>query len=340
MTEIKISIIVPVYQAEKYLEDCLESLIEQNIMEYEVVCVDDGSTDSSARIIHEFQQKTDKIRYYRQENKGVSAARNQGIALARGRYLMFVDADDKIKRNSLGYLYKKAKNEGCDILVFGGKMDAALKAPEWMRMALYTRNKDYISFAPEILYEEPGAQPSACNKLYKRECIRNVRFPEDISIAEDMTFLFVLLPTVRKISFIKKRIYRYRISNEDSAMHRTKEFYVKYMGNHIKAAEKFIFEWKKYGLLEKKNEVFIMWLTSFLRGPYKMLEESELEEFSERIEKLFVSVDSDNRLLQPESQGGNSFPVSRIFRIVNRDIKKYGIFGGMENIMHKIFIRR
>lgn len=339
MNDIKISIIVPVYQAEKYLRECLESLLHQDITEYEIICIDDGSTDRSAEIIREFQKKSGKILYFYQINQGVSAARNHGIDFAHGKYLMFIDSDDKIRKNSLGYLYKAAENKGCDILVFGGKMDAALKAPEWMRMALYTRNKDYNSFTPEILYEEPGAQPSACNKMYKRECIRNVRFPEDISIAEDMTFLFVLLPTVRKLSFIKKRIYLYRISNEESAMHRTKEFYVKYMGNHIKAAEKIISEWKSYGLLKQKNEAFIGWLTSFLRGPYKMLEESERERIFERIENLFASVESDNRLLQPESQGGNAFPVSRIFRIVSRDIKKYGIFGGMENIMHKIFIR-
>ncbi len=339
MDNMKISIIVPVYQAEKYLEECLESLLDQNISEYEIICIDDGSTDKSAEIIRKFQQKTDKIVYFYQTNQGVSTARNRGIELARGKYLMFVDSDDAIKRNCLKYLYKKAEEKASELLVFGGKPDTPLKAPEWIRMALYTGNRDYQKFSPDILYEEPGAQPSACNKLYKRACVKNVRFPENINVAEDMTFLFILYPTIDRITFIKKKIYLYRITNEASTMHRNQEARIKYMENHVSAAETIVETWKKYRLFEKDTEKFTEWLTSFLRQPYKELLKEEVDVFSERIEKLYFSVHSDNLLLLPESQGGKSFPISRIYRIISRDIGTYGFFGGIENLIYKLFYR-
>lgn len=340
MNDIKISIIVPVYQAEKYLQECLQSLLNQSIDEYEIICIDDGSTDSSAEIIHKLQQNAPNLKYFYQNNQGVSAARNRGIELANGKYIMFVDSDDTIKKNCLRYLYRKAEQKKCDVLVFGGKTDIAFCAPEWMRMALYTRNKDYEKFAPEILYNETGSQPSACNKLFRRECIGNVRFPETISIAEDMTFNFILFPTMNKISFVKKRVYLYRISNIDSAMHQTEKQRLRHMESHMSAAEMIIEAWKLYGLLENDNGGFTKWMTSFLRGPYKMIDKEEFDLFTNRIEKIFKDVESSNLLFVPESVGDRGFFIARLYRIITRDIKKYGIIGGFENIIWKIFYRR
>lgn len=340
MDNIKISIIVPVYQAEKYLNECLESLLHQDIAEYEIICINDGSTDKSAEIIGNLQKKTDKIIYVYQENQGVSAARNRGIEIARGKYLMFVDSDDTIKKNSLKYLYQTAEAKKCEVLVYGGALDMPLKAPEWMRMALYTKNVDYDKFKTEILYSEPGAQPSVCNKLFRYESIGNVKFSPDISVAEDMTFLFVLYPTINKISFVSKRIYLYRISNLASAMHLTQDSRLRYMENHLRAAECIIAAWEKYGLINNDNKNFAQWLTSFLRGPYKELQEAEVKIFLGRIEKLYTSLGVYNLLVLPESQGDNSFSIDRILKIIIRDIKKYGLIGGLENIIFKLFFRR
>lgn len=339
MNDINISIIVPVYQAEKFLEKCLKSLINQNIDEYEIICIDDGSTDSSAEIIHKLQQNAPNLKYFYQKNQGVSAARNRGIELANGKYIMFVDSDDTIKKNCLGYLYRKAEQKKCDILVFGGKTDIAFRAPEWMRMALYTKNRDYGVFVPDILYHEPGAQPSACNKLFRRGCIGKVRFPHGISIAEDMTFLCILFPRISKVSFIKKRVYSYRISNFDSAMHQTEKQRLKHMESHVRAAEMIIDAWISYGLLENDNRQFAKWLTSFLRAPYKSLEGDEKLLVLNEIEKIYSSIGSSNLLLLPELHGEDPFSITRLYRIITRDIKSYGFIGGIENIVFKLFFR-
>lgn len=339
MNEIKISIIVPVYQAEQFLSECLLSLLKQNITDYEIICIDDGSTDNSAKIIGEFQQNHTNLRYFYQENQGVSSARNKGIELAKGKYIMFVDADDTIKINCLKYLYHTAEKKNCDLLVFGGKTDLPLQAPEWMRMALYTATADYETFSPDILYSERGAQPCVWNKLYKKSCIGNIRFQENISIAEDMTFLFLLFPTVHKISFVRKKIYFYRISNIDSAMHQTSQKRLKYMECHIKAAETIIDTWKSYGLLQNNQNRFATWLTAFLRGPYKTLEEKERLEFEKQTEKLYENIGFPNLLLTPESQGDSHFTPKRIFRILFRDIRQFGLRGGIENMIYKILYR-
>ncbi len=337
--ETKISIIVPVYQAEKYLTACLKSLLHQNLDEYEIICVNDGSTDNSENIVHHFQQKTDKIKYAYQKNQGVSAARNHGIRLAKGKYLMFVDSDDTIVSNSLKFLYNTAEKNQCDMLAFGGKTDKPFQAPEWMRQALYTKNISFKNFHPNLLLKETGAQPSVCNKLIKKEAMKNFWFSENISIAEDVTFLFLLLPTLKNISFVSKRIYKYRISNTDSAMHQTTEKLSKYMENHITSAELITSYWLKTGLLDEDKSVFVRWLTDFLRAPYSQLDANLQSAFSERIEKLYASLEQKNMIIAQSDANTSSLLIIRIFKNVYCDIKKYGLYGGIENLIHKLSLR-
>ena len=336
----KVSIIVPVFQAEKYIGRCLKSLIAQNLDEYEILCVDDGSTDHSAEIIHEFMEKNQKIRYFFQHNRGVSAARNLGMRNAQGCYLMFVDADDYIKKNVLKQLYDKAEENKLDILVFGGKMEKAWRAPEWMRMAFYSHNRIYTKFQLNILFDEPGSLPSVCNKLISSKCVNNIKFVEQIHIAEDMTFLCLLFPMVNNIQYLSKRIYRYRLSNELSAMHDTEKYRMTYMENHILAAETIVKGWKTYGLIEEKNKREILeWMTAFLRAPYKLLNCNEKKIFDARINSLYQLFKTVNMLRLPERKFDGKNTVFRYVKILVRDIQKYGINGGIENILYKIVFR-
>lgn len=107
MAEIKISIIVPAYNAEKYLERCLDSLVNQDLPtgEYEVIVINDGSTDRTEAILHEYSGRYSNVHYVTIENRGVSEARNYGCREARGKYFLFVDADDWIQSNVLQYVY-------------------------------------------------------------------------------------------------------------------------------------------------------------------------------------------------------------------------------------------
>ena len=113
--EVKISIIIPVYNVEKYLHECLDSIINQTFKDLEIICVDDGSTDKSSEILEEYEQKDKRFTVISQPNKGVSAARNRGMQQAKGKYIMFVDSDDYVHPRFYELLLQALKEEGADI---------------------------------------------------------------------------------------------------------------------------------------------------------------------------------------------------------------------------------
>ena len=116
----KVSVIVPVYNTEKYLRQCLDSVVNQTLQDIEVICIDDGFTDDSKRILDEYAHRDARILVYSKENGGQSSARNKGMDLAQGDYLYFLDSDDYILDTALECLYECAEAEQLDILFFGG----------------------------------------------------------------------------------------------------------------------------------------------------------------------------------------------------------------------------
>ena len=114
----KISIVVPVYNVEKYLSKCLESLISQTLADIEIICINDGSTDKSLEILENYASKDNRVKIINQENQGVSTARNNGLACANGEYVTFVDSDDWLESNSCEELYNKAIQTNSDIVLF------------------------------------------------------------------------------------------------------------------------------------------------------------------------------------------------------------------------------
>src|SRR5574344_661413 len=117
--EKKVSIIIPVYNTEEYLDECLQSLINQTLKDIEIICIDDGSTDCSAEILHEYSLKDSRIKVLKQRNYGQSAARNKGLMFANGEYISFLDSDDFISEDMLEKLYCKAKEQNTDITMCG-----------------------------------------------------------------------------------------------------------------------------------------------------------------------------------------------------------------------------
>ena len=115
--DIKISIIVPVYNVKEYLRECLESLVNQSFENYEIIIINDGSTDGSDLICQKYKERYENIRYYSQSNKGQSAARNLGVRKSKGEYILFVDSDDYIVKDACRVLYKSAIKYDVDIVI-------------------------------------------------------------------------------------------------------------------------------------------------------------------------------------------------------------------------------
>lgn len=337
---IYISIIVPVYQAEGYIERCLQSLLNQRFTDYEIICIDDGSTDKSAQIIKDFIVKYPIIRYYYQPNKGVSAARNLGLSKANGVYVLFVDSDDTLRKNTIKALCNKVKKTKAEILIFGGQADKLYLTPDWVKDAFFTKNEVYNSDSITALFSASGARPSVCNKLFFKKTLDGLSFPEHISIGEDIAFLFMAYPKAKNIVCWSKNIYIYHISNMASAMntivYKRKDFF----DNHLKTAEYIIDGWKKLNILDENKNLFIQWIIHFLDYVYTSLDEQEKLFFKERLIKVFLQIDITYeeaiRLLTyvPEKR---SITICKLANSILYQIKRYGLKFGIKSIIIKLF---
>lgn len=211
-----VSVIIPVYNAEKYIGELLESLQNQSYSKFEVICVDDGSSDESHQIIENFIKKDNRIKYVYQENKGVSAARNYGIRISKGDYLCFLDADDFVSNDYLSCMLSVMQERDADIVSCGYYL---YQSAEKRIPYLNSKNVslDSISALKAIL-ENKILGMSACNKMFKRGILPADGFPEGYRINEDRYFVFCAVTQARRIAVIPDCLYNYRM-NQDSASH-------------------------------------------------------------------------------------------------------------------------
>lgn len=188
----KVSVIVPVYNTKNYLNECLDSILEQTIDEMEILVVDDGSTDGSTDIIKEYAEKyPTKIKAFYKPNGGQAQARNLAISHACGEYMGFVDSDDWIDAEMYLEMYNKAKDEDANIVI----CDTTDHYP----------NRDVYHHASQF-EDKFSVTPSACNKIFRREFVGDIRFPEGLWY-EDFEFTTKNLMLTEKISVIHKSFY-------------------------------------------------------------------------------------------------------------------------------------
>lgn len=227
-----ISIIVPVYNVEAYLERCIDSILKQDFCDFELLLIDDGSTDGSGIICDTFQKTDGRIKVFHKENGGASSARNKGLDEAKGEWVVFIDADDYVKTSYLSALLNDAQQVPDVELVFHtGSM--ALARNQIEAEYLFSEKRIYDSATFSVMMEELRlywcGQPVA--KLFKREVIENnnIRFPLGVRIAEDCYFFFCYLNCIGKVVFSCVNNYIY-VNRIDSAVHQHLSFDIGYMG--------------------------------------------------------------------------------------------------------------
>lgn len=199
-----ISIIIPIYNLEKFLEPCLESIVNQSYQNLEIILVNDGSTDQSKKICQIFASKDKRINLINQKNQGLSAARNTGIKQSKGDYIALVDGDDTIDQNFIETLVDTAQNS-FDVVVAGYR-------------TIYPDHTDIVSpllkslsgtkATIELLTEQQDYQIIAWNKLYKRELFKDITYPKG-KIHEDNLTTYKILSKAKKIKFIPDPLYNY-----------------------------------------------------------------------------------------------------------------------------------
>lgn len=203
-----ISIIIPVYNVEEYLDECLQTVIGQSYPNLEVIIINDGSTDKSLSICQKYANENNNIMILSQDNQGVSASRNKGILAANGKYCMFVDSDDYLDINCVNYLFNIIEKDLSDIAICNFEVVGETKKHNiFSKMESRTlSNKEAVL---EILYQR-GFTHSPWAKLFKMELIKENMFPENV-IYEDLTAITDSLYRANKISYGNEPKYKYRI---------------------------------------------------------------------------------------------------------------------------------
>lgn len=216
----KISIIVPVYCAETYLRRCLESILYQTEKDLEIILIDDGSLDGSGLICDDFARFDMRIKVIHQINSGVSVARNNGIAIATGKYIGFIDSDDWIKENMYEDMLEEAERSGAEIVICDATTvhSDGSKSVDTIRQLSKSITLPKKAIVPNVLLELAG---SVWRCIYKREIIKenNIEFPIGLKFSEDRVFNILCMGSANQIRYLKKAYY-YRYINLTSAVHR------------------------------------------------------------------------------------------------------------------------
>lgn len=263
VSESKVSILIPVYNAEEYLERCLLSIVKQTYKNIQTIIVNDGSTDRSLKICGDFAEEYSNIEIYNQTNSGVAPTRNKLLSKVSGKYFLFVDADDWIEPDMVEILVNIIESDNVDIAVCGNITEWDNQKSEVIKsidnVEKYSQNE-----AIELFLYHKRLNGSLWNKLIKTEIANGVEFDASVSYGEDALFIWECLKRVNSIAMIKAQLYHYQV-NYNSISHQ--KFGPKKLSGH-KVWEKFVedttYDWKEYNGIAKANfAVSDFWLLVF-----------------------------------------------------------------------------
>lgn len=212
--DILISVVVPVYNCENYLEECIKSILSQSFKSFELILINDGSTDSSLEICKKISKLDNRILIVNQNNIGVSKTRKKGIELSKGRYICFIDSDDYIEKDYLKVLYQNIQDKNLDIVCCNSKNigETSIKP--------INIKKDEIILDKKRIYNDYFLKYrytcTLWGKLFKREIINDIEFPK-MRYAEDTYLMLKIFNTINAIKIIKYDGYNYRIQSESAS---------------------------------------------------------------------------------------------------------------------------
>lgn len=218
----KVSIIVPVYKVEKYLHRCVDSILAQAFTDWELLLIDDGSPDSSGEICDEYASKDTRIKVFHKENGGVSSARNTGLDVANGEWIVFADSDDWCENNYLSDFFEIEDLQETDVVLQGRKNEVNGEVVSILKL----KQNTYLNVAKAMLENELLTFGAPYCKLYSSKLIQQhgIRFPEAYSYGEDTTFFFEVLSVSKRVITTSNCNYHYVDAEEGSLSKKDHDF--------------------------------------------------------------------------------------------------------------------
>lgn len=303
-----VSIIIPVFNVEKYLRECLDSVLNQTLTDFEAICINDGSTDSSQAILEEYAQKDNRIKLICKDNGGLSSARNAGINYASGEYITFLDSDDYLTCDALKLCYEKAKNDQLDMLVFCAKSfcENGVSSTYGKQYTLCPTQLTNVMSGSNFLTKSLtlnnhiGTSPI---KLFRTDLIKenNIRFIEGI-LHEDEPFYYECILLAKRVTKIPNQFYcrRYRAGSITTTTKTSKHVIGKLVGiNRILEISKSI-KLSRHAL--EATMTLISAIANNLTSDYYSLDNTELEKLNtlpyeqQHLLQLLIGVSNGKRL--------------------------------------------
>lgn len=228
MSNVKVSVIMPVYNVELYLEECLDSVLGQTLRDIEVICVDDGSTDSSLDILRRYERQDARVKIIQQKNLYAGVARNQGLEVATGTYVVFLDSDDFFREDMLEQVYRKGVEQDADVVLFGGRIYYTQKG-EYQKADRYLRRavlKPYTVFNRDDIPEQlfTVTTPAPWTKAFRRDFIlqQGLRF-QPLPNSNDAYFVITALALAQRITWLDEDFVNYRVGQTGNIQSRKAE---------------------------------------------------------------------------------------------------------------------
>ncbi|EOU1903707.1 glycosyltransferase [Clostridium perfringens] len=271
----KVSVIIPVYNAQEYIVNCIESLIQQELKEIEFIFINDGSTDNSENLIKQYSKKDSRIKLFNKENQGVSIARNYGLKFCSGEYIGFVDSDDTINPKMYKDLYRIAKNEDLDIIMCSAIIFDKKGNENFEQIKIRKNEKiNNISYFPEEFIQVTG---SVWKAIYRKELINKnkIEFPTKLPLSEDRIFNIKVLKHANAFMYLDKHYYNY---NYNGAVRKYRNNMLEIIIEGKKAQDKCLLEFENSkNLKEVYDKNYIYTIIQCLQNELKRNTSSNFE---------------------------------------------------------------
>lgn len=283
-----VSIIIPVYNVEKYLSKCLDSVINQTYYNLEIILVDDGSTDSSGKICDEYMHSDKRVKVVHQKNGGLSNARNTGLNIFDGKYVTFIDSDDFVEQTYIERLYQIIQKSEADIAVVSFELFYEFQKIQTVKVdALEVKEYSNIEAIADMWYQK-NINTSAWAKLYERKLFSDIRYPDGM-IYEDLGTTYKLFFASNKVAYSSEKLYYY-LQRRDSIMQY--KFSVKKIDRIVISQE--ILDWVNENCLELIPAAETRFFTSNIQVlreiPLNEQYKSELKKIKRNIKEYRIKV--------------------------------------------------